>query len=261
MTQAEEATTTITVGGQSARLLDVGTGDAVVVLHGWGGRIESMDPVIRCLAPRFRIIALDLPGFGESPLPSTLWGTPEYAGFVRDALVRLDVTSASFVAHSYGAKVALYIAATYRSVVQKLVLVGSSGLRTAPSMKARVKRAASRTARVTGKFGPPGRALRDAAYRRLASADYRDAGELRPILVKVVNEDLGRLLPAITASTLLVWGSADDAVPLAHARRMEKLIPDAGLVVLEGAGHFAYLDEPERFCRVTRHFLGAPISP
>lgn len=261
MGQAEEATKTITVGGQTARVLDAGSGEPVVVLHGWGGRIESMDPVIRCLAARFRVIALDLPGFGESPLPSAVWGTPDYAAFVRDALGSFDVTSASFVGHSYGAKVSLYLAATYRTMVQKLVLVGSSGLRSAPSVKARLKRAASKTAKGAGKLGPPGRALRDAAYRRLASADYRDAGELRPILVKVVNEDLSGLLPAINASTLLVWGSDDDAIPLAHARRMEKLIPDAGLVVLEGAGHFAYLDEPERFCRVTRHFLGGPISP
>ena len=261
MSQAEEATETITVGGQAARLLDVGRGEPVVVLHGWGGRIESMDPVIRCLAPRFRVLALDLPGFGESPLPEATWGTPDYAAFVRDVLEQLEVATASFVGHSYGAKVSLYLAATYRSLPQKLVLVGSSGLRSAPSMKTRLKRAASKGARAAGRLGPPGRAVRDAAYRRLASSDYREAGELRPILVKVVNEDLSALLPAVKASTLLVWGSADDAVPVAHARRMEKLIPDAGLVVLEGAGHFAYLDEPERFCRVTRHFLGAPISP
>ena len=234
----------------------------MVVLHGWGGRIESMDPVIRCLAPRFRVVALDLPGFGEAPLPGAVWGTPDYAAFVRDVLEQLDVTTASFVAHSYGAKVSLYLAATYRSLPAKLVLCGSSGLRSAPSIKARLKRAASRSARAAGKVGgPPGRALRDAAYRKLASADYREAGALRPILVKVVNEDLSGLLPAVKASTLLVWGSADDAVPLAHARKMEELIPDAGLVVLEGAGHFAYLDEPERFCRVTRHFLGAPLQP
>lgn len=260
MSQAEEATI-IVVGDQRVRALDVGEGDPVVVLHGWGGRIESMDPVIRCLAPRFRVVALDLPGFGESPLPAATWGTPDYAAFVRAAVDRLGVTAASFVGHSYGAKVSLYLAATYRSVVDKLVLVGSSGLRSTPSVKTRLKRAASKGARAAGRLGPPGRALRDAAYRRLASSDYRDAGALRPILVKVVNEDLSSLLPAVKASTLLVWGSADDAVPLAHARRMEKLIPDAGLVVLEGAGHFAYLDEPERFCRVTRHFLGAPLQP
>lgn len=81
---------------------------------------------------------------------------------------------------------------------------------------------------------------------------------MRPILVRVVQEDLGHLMPEIEASTLLIWGTEDDAVPVAHARRMEALIPDAGLVLFEGAGHFAYLDEQQRFCQVLRHFFDAP---
>ncbi|MEA2460280.1 MAG: hypothetical protein QOH90_457 [Actinomycetota bacterium] len=73
--------------------------------------------------------------------------------------------------------------------------------------------------------------------------------------MKVVNEDLKDLLPRVRASTLLVWGSRDESVPLRHARMMEEGIPDAGLVIFEGAGHFPYLDQQERFCRVARSFL------
>lgn len=245
----------VETGGHRARLIERGRGDPVVVLHGWGGRIESMLPVIDCLSGSFRVISLDLPGFGESPLPPGVWGTPDYAAFVRDALRELDVERAHFVGHSYGAKTSLYLAATVPALVDKLVLQASSGLRTPPSAKARVKRAVSKTARAVGKLGDPGARARDAVYRRIQSSDYRDAGPLRPILVKVVNEDLEHLLPRVGASTLLVWGSEDDAVPLRHARTMERLIPDAGLVVFEGAGHFAYLDESDRFCVVVRHFL------
>ncbi len=249
-------TSFVEAGGHKARLLQRGTGDPVVVLHGWGGRIESMTPVIDCLSGSFRVVAFDLPGFGESPLPPGVWGTPDYAAFVRDALRGLDVERAHFVGHSYGAKTSLYIAATVPSLVDKLVLQASSGLRTPPSLKARMKRGMSRTARALGKLGDPGARVRDRIYRRIQSSDYRDAGPLRPILVKVVNEDLEHLLPRVRASTLLVWGSEDDAVPLTHAQTMERLIPDAGLVVFDGAGHFAYLDHSDRFCVVTRHFLG-----
>ena len=249
--------TTVEVGGQKARVLERGAGSPAVVLHGWGGRIESMAPVIECLAPSFRVLALDLPGFGESPLPEGVWGTADYAAFVRDVLAQRGVGRAHFVGHSYGAKTSLYLAATVPDLVHKLVLQGSSGLRTPPSFQARVKRGVSRAARAVGKAGTAGERVRAAIYQRIQSQDYRDAGELRPILVKVVNEDLGPLLPRVRASTLLIWGSNDDAVPLQHARTMEKEIPDAGLVVFEGAGHFAYLDEPDRFCVVVRHFLGA----
>lgn len=247
----------IEVNGRRARVLDEGSGTPVVVLHGWGGRIESMMPVIRCLADGHRVVAIDLPGFGESPAPAAAWGTPDYSAFVRDVVSELGIGTAHFVGHSFGAKVSFYSAAVYPDLVDKLVIVGSPGLRTPPSMAARLKRGASRVGRVAGKLGPPGRVVRQAIYKRVASSDYQEAGPLRPVLVTVVNEDYRDLLPRVKASTLLVWGSEDDAAPLAHGQEMEKLIPDAGLVVFEGAGHFAYLDEADRFCHIVRHFFGS----
>ena len=250
-----DPTRVLEVNSQAVRVLERGEGDPVVVLHGWGGRIESMAPVISCLESSSRVVALDLPGFGESPTPDGVWGTPDYAEFVRDVLETLDIERAAFVSHSFGAKTALYLAATHRDVVTKLVAQGASGLRRAPSVKARAKRTIGKGARFAGRLGSPGRALRTAIYDKIASQDYKEAGDLRPILVKVVNEDIGHLLPNVAAPTLLVWGTEDDAAPLAHGRRMEQLIPDAGLVTFEGAGHFAYLDQPDRFCTIVRHFL------
>ncbi|MGH2789014.1 MAG: alpha/beta fold hydrolase [Actinomycetota bacterium] len=250
----------IAPGGHKTRVVQAGVGPTVVVLHGWGGRIESMAPVIQCLAPAFHVVALDLPGFGESDTPGGAWGTPDYAAYVRDVVRELGVESASFIGHSFGAKTSLYLAATHDGLVEKVVAVGSSGLRSAPSLSARAKRVASKGAKLVGNLGTPGRALRDTIYSRVASQDYLEAGAMRPVLVKVVNEDLTGLLPRVRIPTLLVWGTVDDAVPVAHARRMEKLIPNAGLVLFEGAGHFAYLDDPQRFCRIIRHFLGAPLT-
>lgn len=230
----------------------------MVVLHGWGGRIESMAPVVACLRREFRVLAPDLPGFGESPIPTGVWGTPDYAAWVGRVVRSRDVERAHFIGHSFGAKTSLQIAATQPELVDKLVAVGSSGLRTPPSAPARAKRSLSRAAKAAGALGTPGRVFKEAVFKRIASQDYRDAGDLRPIFVKVVNEDLSDLLPKILAPTLLVWGAQEDAVPVEHGRRMAELIPDAGLVLFEGAGHFAYLDDPDRFCRVVRHFLGAP---
>jgi pimeloyl-ACP methyl ester carboxylesterase len=254
----KEQTRYVQAGTQKTRLLETGSGAPVIVLHGWGGRIESMTPAIACLAGAFRVLAFDLPGFGESPTPSGGWGTPDYAAFVRDLIAAEGIQKAHFVGHSFGAKTSLLLAATHPEMVGKLVAVASSGLKTPPSVRARAKRLASRSARAVGRLGAPGSALRDAVYDRIASSDYREAGPLRPILVRVVNEDLSDHLRRVTAPTLLVWGDHDDSVPLSQAKRMERLIPDAGLVVFEGAGHFAYLDEPQRFCHVVRHFLGAP---
>ncbi len=250
----------VEVNSQKVRLLEVGDGDPVVVLHGWGGRIESMAPVLKCLGQAFHVVAMDLPGFGESPVPAGAWGTPDYAEFVHDVVRSLGIERAAFVGHSYGAKTSLYLAATHTDFVTKVVAQGASGLRSAPSLMAQGKRLVGRGARFAGSLGPPGRALKQFLYARIASQDYRDAGELRPILVKVVNEDIGPLLGNIAAPTLLLWGTEDDAAPLAHGKRMEQLIPDAALIEFSGAGHFAYLDERDRFCTIVRHFLGAPVD-
>lgn len=250
----------VDIAGHSTRVLDNGEGEPVIVLHGWGGRIESMAPVLDCLGGAFRVIAVDLPGFGEAAAPDDAWGTPEYAGFVERLLDVLGVDRAHFLGHSFGGKTSLYFAATRPSRVDKLVLVDPTGLRTPPSMRARLKRGVSRAGRAAGALGPPGRAIRRAIYARVASSDYQNAGPMRPILVRVVNEDLAALLPDIAAPTLIVWGSADDAVPVSHAHAMERSIPDAGLVVFEGAGHFPYLEQPDRFCRIVRHFFGKPVG-
>ena len=73
--------------------------------------------------------------------------------------------------------------------------------------------------------------------------------------MRLVNEDVTPLLARVRAPALLIWGDRDTETPLAAAHVMERLIPDAGLVVFEGAGHFAYLEQPARFCRIVEVFL------
>ena len=204
---------TITVNGQDARVFDEGSGTPVVVLHGWGGRIESMSPVLRCLAEGHRVVAIDLPGFGDSPLPSGAWGTPDYTANVRDVVSEKGIDHAHFVGHSFGAKVSFYTAAVYPDLVDKLVIVGSPGLRTPPSAAARAKRLASRTGRVVGKLGPPGKPLvprpvrlgggaRRQVFRQGLPHDHlhphcrrRRPGDRSPVRILAHTDHLGALAP------------------------------------------------------------------
>ena len=78
---------------------------------------------------------------------------------------------------------------------------------------------------------------------------------MRGTLVRLVNEDLRTLLPRLQLPVLLIWGDHDPETPLDDGKLMERLIPDAGLVVFEGAGHFAYLEQADRFCRIVEVFL------
>ena len=96
----------------------------------------------------------------------------------------------------------------------------------------------------------------DAWRKKRGSADYNNASEtMKKTLVLAVNEDLTHCLPKVTAPTLLFWGDADDATPLADAKRMEREIPDAGLVVVRGGSHFSFADDPALFRRVLGSFF------
>ena len=106
---------------------------------------------------------------------------------------------------------------------------------------------------------------RDEAERRLdarrakaGSSDYANATPMmRRILSKVVNEDLTDRLASIKAPTLLIWGENDTATPLTDAKKMERLIPDAGLVSFPGCGHYSFLDNQGQFAAVLRSFLSS----
>lgn len=78
---------------------------------------------------------------------------------------------------------------------------------------------------------------------------------MRQTLVKVVNEDLRAYLPGIQAPTLLIWGEKDTATPVSDAKIIEQEIPDAGLCVIRGAGHFAFVERPFEVHVILNNFL------
>jgi pimeloyl-ACP methyl ester carboxylesterase len=249
------------IGGLRVRHIREGSGPAVVVLHGWGASVETVASIVTALAPVAAVHALDLPGFGESDPPPEPWGVQEYRDFTTRFLDALGIECAAIVGHSNGGRIALAMAAADRGAqaprVKRLLLIDSAGIRPKRTLsyygKVGMAKVGKHAAR---RLGAPGERLRDALLDRAASADYAAASPaMRATLVRLVNSDLRGLMPDVGVPTLLIWGSSDQATPLSDARQMERLIPDAGLVVFEGAGHYSYLDEPGRFARIARHFL------
>lgn len=233
----------------------------VMVLHGWGAS-EAVSSIQAVLRATHRTIAPDLPGFGQSDPPPTVWGAADYANAVRGLMDALGIGRASFIGHSRGGHVSIVIAAAAPQRVDRLVLVDSAGIRPmhGPRYRARVLafKAGRRVLATPPLAGPIGAPLRAWFGRTFGSDDYRQAsGTLRGTLVRLVNEDVQQLLPKVAASTLLIWGDQDDATPLSDGTLMERLIPDAGLVVFPGAGHFAYADDLGRFGRIVGHFLAS----
>jgi len=247
------------IDGLSVRSQVGGQGPHVLLLHGWGGAIESFAPVLDDLHRSYTVAAFDLPGFGKSSLPPTTWGSTDYARLTLRIMDRLNLDRPHLIGHSFGGQVCIQLAASAPERVGKLILVCSAGIRMRPALAIRLKRTAARLGRwLAAHGGWSGEKLRVAIYRRVQSQDYAMAGPLRPTLVRVITEDLAPLLPLIQSPTLLVWGAQDRDVPLAAAQVMARLIPVAQLVVFENAGHFAYLDQFDRFRLLVGRFLREP---
>lgn len=247
------------VFGLRTRYLVRGEGPPVLVLHGWGAHIEAVYPIVTGLSSVATVYTLDLPGFGESELPPKPWGVEEYQAFVAAFMDELQIERPAIIGHSNGGRIAIRMAATEPSRPSRLVLVDSAGIRPRRTLRWYRRVGMAKVGKYAARFlGSPGERLRARLVGRAGSADYLAAGPMQPTLVKLVNADLRPFMPQIKVPTLLVWGSEDSDTPLSAAREMEHLIPDAGLVLLEGAGHYSYLDQPARFARIVSHFIAPP---
>ena len=249
----------MTVDGISVRHADRGStqqpGDLpVLVLHGWGAHLAAVEPIVAALEGETRVVALDLPGFGDSDPPPEPWDADDYMRFVLRFLDELAIERCHVLGHSFGGRVAICLAAEHPERVGRLLLCDSAGLRPRRGVRYRAKVSVAKAGRVAGRLGASG--LQDRMRARVASSDYLNASEaMRGTFRRVIEQDLADRLPRIGATTLLVWGDRDGDTPLWMAHRMEELIPDAGLAVFEGAGHYSYADEPGRFASVARLFL------
>ena len=236
-----------------------GEGAPLLMLHGWGSTAELFAPLLDALQPGRQLVVPDLPGFGATPPPPVAWSAHDYATWTLALLDRLGVKRCDVIGHSNGGRIAIVLAAQHPQRVRRVVLASSAGIPPHRGVRQRFAVRAYKALRGMERSSLFPASLREAAKRRAdsrGSEDYRAAsGVMRATLVRLVNQDLRPLLPRIAAPTLLVWGDRDVETPLADGREMERLIPDAGLVVFEGAGHFAYLEQAERFCRVVGSLL------
>ena len=248
----------LTVGGIRIRYASRGSGRPLLLLHGWGASLDTFDAMTADLGRFFHVTAFDFPGHGESDLPPSTWHVDDFVGLTLGLMAELEIDRPAVLGHSFGGRVAIKLAAAHPEAVERLILVDAAGVPPRRTVRRATRRAASRFATALGRrLGRPGQALRGAIVRRIASPDYLNAGPLRATFVAIVNEDLRPALAAIRCPTLLVWGESDDDTPPADAGTMEKLIPDAHLLVLKNAGHFSYLDQYGRFRLAIIPFLNA----
>jgi len=246
---------TITIDNQTIFYEEQGEGPAVLLLHGWGTDGTLFAPLMTLLAHKYRVLAPDFPGFGHSPEPPAPWDVNAYADLVLGFLAALGIDECALLGHSFGGRVVIKLCARQLATPKftKIILVGAAGIKPVPGKKSsgRAKRY-----QLAKKILKPFPGLMERARNHYGSADYRASTPMmRQVLVNTVNEDLAPLLPSITQETLLIWGRGDDQTPLSDGQLMERALPNAGLVILENAGHYAFLERQDQFLRIIASFM------
>jgi pimeloyl-ACP methyl ester carboxylesterase len=233
-----------------------GTGNLVLLLHGWGDSSRGLSGLKIALAKHFRVLVLDLPGFGGSEPPESVWGLDDYAQFVAHFLKKIDEKGPELlIGHSNGGAIAVRGLAKNVLQADKLVLLASAGIR--GEYKGRVK--ALRYLTKAGKaltMPLPKIAkqkLRKKVYSTVGS-DMLVAEHLQETFKKVVTDDVRADAAELALPTLLIYGENDTATPVLFGEILHQAIDGSTLEVLPGAGHFVHIDRQHEVVRAIEDF-------
>ena len=253
---------TINIRGTQLFYTVEGEGMPVILMHGWGCNHSTLKSIEAQLTPGFKVYNVDFPGFGGSNEPSAVWGVEEYTSLIEVFARQEHIESPILLGHSFGGRVGILFAS--RNKVHKLILVDAAGVKPRRSLRYYYKVYSYKAIKHALLFflgKKRGETALNSYRAKVGSSDYSNASPMmRAILSKVVNEDLKSVMPKIACPTLLIWGANDTATPLADAKIMEKLIPDAGLVSFDGVGHYSFLENPYQFAAVLKSFLSKDMT-
>lgn len=223
-----------------------GEGKELVFFHGYGANKECFLPQINYFSSFFKTTAFDFLGFGKSDALSSPFSVGDYAQSAREFLNSLDIKNPSVIAHSFGARVAVKMAACgYK--FDKMILTGAAGIIDNRGAAYKIKVLSYRLAKRFSKMY---------AESKFGSPEYRN---LSPVMKesykKIVNEDLRLASSKIECKVLLMVGENDETTPLKQAKVYNSFIPDSRICIMENCGHFAFLDDPMKFNLLAEEFL------
>lgn len=266
------------------RYVDLGDGPPVVLVHGLLGSHLSWGNQIERLAERYRVIAPDLFGHGESDKPSGDYSLSSHAATIRDLMDHLDIESAPMVGHSLGGGIIMQMTYLFPERIDRLALVSSGGLGPEVSLLLKaatlpgsefvlpvlasdwVRRNTEGALAQLGKWGlpvQPGPSMAE-TWRSFASVSDRSTREAFLASTRAVVGPRGQTVSAKqhfqrfeTMASLLIWGGKDRMIPASHADNIRREVPNSRVEIFPDAGHFPQLDEPDFFFRLLDEFLEA----
>lgn len=244
------------VKGIATEYADEGEGPVLLMLHGWKDSLHTFDPLVPALGQKFRVVRMDLPGFGGTELPSGTWKLDDYVDFVAAFSEKLGLRIHALAGHSFGGRVVIKGVSCGKLRPEKIVLIASAGV----AQRKTLRNSSLKVLAKVGKLAtlPLPRSvktkLRNRLYKNIKS-DYANAGALKDTFVNVISEDLSPAAKEIRTPALLIWGSADTETTLEEGVRLSGLIRDAKFELLQAAGHFVHREHPEAVTKMMTAFL------
>lgn len=231
-----------------------GEGRDLLLLHGWGCDHSEFYGFLPQMLQSHRVISLDFPGFGLSEEPLNTWGVEEYCRMTEALCEHLKVVEPQIICHSFGGRVAALFAS--RNAVGRMIWADAAGLKPRRSLKYYIKVHSYKLAKFFLLKVLRNEKAFNAMREKRGSSDYKSASErMKAVLSRTVNEDLSACLPKIKSPVLLFWGENDTATPLWMAKKMEKLLPDAAIILVKSGSHFSFIDDPALFSSMILTFL------
>lgn len=243
-------------------LLKYGNGDNIIIcLHGWGQDKNSLTPLFSNIDKEANTVYfLDLPGFGDNAGMKHSMSVHEYAKYVIEFMLKHQIKQATFVGHSFGARVTTEINKYDSSLINKIVYIGGAGVKDELSLRAKIRQSAykiSKSIITSGLYKKNEEKYLAELKYLFGSADYLKADPvLQETLVKAVNYDQSEDLKLIAVPTLLIWGKLDDQTPMRHAKIMNDNIANSELIVYEDGTHFVFLEHTHEIAQKITNFLG-----
>jgi len=230
--------------------------NTLIFLHGWGANSPLWFSSTLAFAEQgYELIFLDLPGFGKSQSPKKPLYLEDYAQIVSLFIQKLGIEQPVLIGHSFGGKTAIRIASKKMIHLSGLILVDSSGLPHS-SLTTQAKIRIAKTVKPIMDL-PFMQGIRSSLLRLSGSDDYIALPELRETFVNIISEHIEFELLKIKIKTLVVWGGNDENsyTPVSDVNTFHRLIPHAQIHLIQGAGHYCFLDAPKEFYETLLGFL------
>jgi pimeloyl-ACP methyl ester carboxylesterase len=272
----------VILDGQPVNVIELGVGPPLVFVHGLSGSWPNWLEQLPVFAAEHRVIALDLPGFGHSPMGAERITISGYARLLDGLCDALAIDAAAVVGNSMGGFIAAELAIAFPERVERLVLVSAAGIstfdnrgamRALPVLRRAERIVTAYTGWMASKSDTVARhpRLRDATMNvvtrhpsrlpaALVAEQLRGSGKpgFMQALEANLNYDFRDRLPEIACPTLIVWGEEDRLISARDASVFAELIPDSRVVMYKDTGHMSMLERPAAFNALLEDFLESP---